>query len=110
MQPGTPDSLGSTQIDAGLPPNRDGSYEFFIQPDAPTDSAQVPYWIKSPAGEDFLLVLRAYIPSSPILKNQYAPPPAVRTRAPTAPPSPAMRRRLRTPFIPPRLGSLVVPN
>jgi hypothetical protein len=107
---GTPDNLGSTQINAGLPPNKGGSYQFFIQATEPTDPAQVPYWIKAPAGQKFLLLLRTYWPSDAILDRQYQPPPVVRTRVRPTPLTPAARLRLHTPFIPRRLGNLVVPN
>jgi hypothetical protein len=107
---GTPDNLGTTQINAGLQPNKNGSYEFFIQATEPTDPAEIPYWIKAPAGQNFLLILRAYWPSSAILDKQYVPPPVVRTLVPPTPLTPTARRRLRTPFIPQRLGSLIVPN
>jgi hypothetical protein len=107
---GTPDNLGSTQINAGLPPNRNGSYRFFIQATPPSDPADVDYWIKAPAGQKFLLLLRAYWPSSAILNKQYVPPPVVKTLVPPAPLTPTARRRLRTPFIPQQLGSVIVPN
>jgi hypothetical protein len=108
---GTPDNLGSTQINAGLPPNMGGSYRFFIQANQPTDPAQVPYWIKAPDGGKFILVLRAYWPDPAIVpENTYVPPPVVRTGVRPTPLTPTARRRLRTPFIPQRLGSLIVPN
>jgi DNA sulfur modification protein DndE len=107
---GPADNLGSTQINAGLQPNKGGAYQFFIQATEPTDPAQVPYWIQAPAGQKFLLLLRAYMPSSQILNNQYAPPPVVRTLVPPGPLTPSMRRQQRTPFLPRRLGSVVVPN
>ena len=107
---GPADNLGSTQINAGLQPNKGGAYQFFIQATEPTDPAQVPYWIQAPAGQKFLLLLRAYMPSSQILNNQYAPPPVVRTLVPPGPLTPSMRRQQRRPFLPRRLGSVVVPN
>jgi hypothetical protein len=109
---GRPDNLGSTQINAGLPPNMGGSYRFFIQANPPTNPAQFPYWIKAPKGrQKFLLLLRAYWPSSAIVpENTYVPPPVVRTGVRPTPLTPTARRRLRTPFLPQRLGSLIVPN
>jgi hypothetical protein len=107
---GRPDNLGSTQINRRLPPNMGGSYRFFIQANPPTNPAQVPYWIKAPEGK-FLLLLRAYWPSSAIVPdNEYLPPPVVRTGVRPTPLTPTARRRLRTPFLPQRLGSLLVPN
>jgi hypothetical protein len=106
-------NLGSTQINAGLPPNPNmgGSYRFFIQANRPTNPAQVPYWIRAPKGrQKFLLLLRTYWPSDAILDRQYQPPPVVRTGVRPTPLTRAARLRLRTPFIPRRLGNLVVPN
>jgi hypothetical protein len=108
---GTPNNLGSTQITYdGLEPNVDGSYQFFIQANQPTDPADDDYWIKAPEGR-FLLLLRTYWPLPMIYPDDtYKPPPVVRTGARPTPLTPTARLRLRTPFIPQRLGSLIVPN
>jgi hypothetical protein len=60
--------------------------------------------------QKFLLLLRTYWPSDAILDRQYQPPPVVRTGVRPTPLTRAARLRLRTPFIPRRLGNLVVPN
>jgi hypothetical protein len=109
---GTANNLGSTQIKYdGLEPNMGNSYQFFIQATKPTDPADDDYWIMAPKGEKFLLLLRTYWPLPMIYpENTYVPPPVVRTLVRPTPLTPTARRQLRTPFIPQRLGSLIVPN
>jgi hypothetical protein len=54
--------------------NRDGSYEIFIQPTAPTGE-RIVNWLPSPAKGKFTLVWRAYLPRAPLLDGSFRLPP-----------------------------------
>jgi len=55
------------------------SVSLLLQSEAPTDSGLMPYWLPTPAGQDFELILRMYFPdgtssSSSILNGTYTVP------------------------------------
>lgn len=55
------------------------SVSLLLQSQAPTDSSLMPYWLPTPAGQDFELILRMYFPdgtssSSSILNGSYTVP------------------------------------
>lgn len=55
------------------------SVSLLLQSEAPTDSALMPYWLPTPAGQDFELILRMYFPdgttsTSSILNGTYTVP------------------------------------
>jgi hypothetical protein len=54
--------------------NRDGSYEIFIQPTAPSGE-RIVNWLPSPAKGNFTLVWRAYLPRAPLLDGSFRLPP-----------------------------------
>jgi hypothetical protein len=57
--------------------NRDGSYDIFIQPTAPTGE-RVVNWLPSPKGK-FALVWRAYLPKAELLDGSFRLPPVAVT-------------------------------
>jgi hypothetical protein len=57
--------------------NRDGSYDIFIQPTAPTGE-RVVNWLPSPKGK-FTLVFRAYLPKAEMLDGSFRLPPVTAT-------------------------------
>ena len=72
-------SISSMQMMNVLGANYDqSSVSLLLQSQAPTDSALMPYWLPTPAGQDFELVLRMYLPdgtsSSSILNGTYTVP------------------------------------
>lgn len=55
------------------------SVSLLLQSEAPMDSALMPYWLPTPAGQDFELILRMYFPdgttsTSSILNETYTVP------------------------------------
>jgi len=73
-------SLGSMQLMNILGTAYDTtSVSLLLQSEAPTDPALMPYWLPTPAGEDFELILRMYFPdgtnsTSSILNGTYTVP------------------------------------
>jgi hypothetical protein len=59
---------------SGLVPNADGSVDIYIQTTAPTEHES--NWLPAPFG-NFILWLRAYLPSQTILDGKYNVPPVV---------------------------------
>ena len=57
--------------------NRDGSYDIFIQPTAPSGE-RVVNWLASPNGK-FALVFRAYLPKAELLDGSFRLPPVAAT-------------------------------
>lgn len=66
-------SIGTKNKD--LAPNPDGSLTIYVQPDAPSDSAQRNNWLPAPRDKDFSLFIRAYWPDASILNGSWTPPP-----------------------------------
>lgn len=72
-----PNSLNRYSVGSRSPElrsNRDGSYEIFIQPTAPTGE-RIVNWLPSPAKGKFTLVWRAYLPRAPLLDGSFRLPP-----------------------------------
>ena len=83
-------SLGSMQLMNILgSAYNTSSVSLLLQSEAPTDSALMPYWLPTPAGEDFELILRMYFPdgtnsTSSILNGTYTVPGVELVPEPTA--------------------------
>jgi hypothetical protein len=56
--------------------NSDGSLDFYIQADAPPGPTSIAYcnWLPSPAGKDFVLLLRMYMPDQTVIDGPWVPP------------------------------------
>ena len=59
--------------------NPDGSFDIYIQPDAPTNPTERQNWLPSPAGQPFRLIMRLYEPTdiADILSGRGWQPPTV---------------------------------
>jgi hypothetical protein len=63
---------------SGLVPNADGSIDIYIQNAAP--AGHETNWLPAPAGGNFNLWLRAYLPGQAILDGKYQVPPIVEVK------------------------------
>jgi hypothetical protein len=56
--------------------NPDGSLDLYIQADPPSDSNSIAScnWLPSPAGAEFTLLLRMYMPETSVIDGQRVPP------------------------------------
>lgn len=57
----------------GLVFGDDGSLTLYLQSNRP-DGDKAANWLPSPAGQDFYVVLRTYLPKAPIVEQTWAPP------------------------------------
>ena len=66
--------------------------------------------MQAPAG-NFVLLMRMYSPGPQVLTlpSEYRPPAVQRVSGPTKPPTPALLRQFRTPFLPRANGRVTVP-
>lgn len=59
----------------GVRPNEDGSYTFYLQPEAPSGDAAA-NWLPTPKGP-FMVSFRAYLPKPELKERHWSPPPLV---------------------------------